>query len=121
VSTTRRLDVRVSKVVDRVVVKVNLEQLDDPLSSKPLLMTHEHNPDSDPVSVDIHSGIENSDPVGGVARPAGHQVHQALLVVKEGQNGLSSCSCPKLGELKHPVLTQLGTSVYVGIIEALLQ
>jgi hypothetical protein len=39
VSTTRRLDVGVRQVVDRVVVKVNLEQLCDPLSREPLLLT----------------------------------------------------------------------------------
>jgi hypothetical protein len=50
VGTTRRLDVRVSQVVNRVVVKVNLEQLSYPLSGEPLLLTREHEPDREPVS-----------------------------------------------------------------------
>jgi hypothetical protein len=66
VSTTRRLDVRVSQVVNKVIVKVDLEQLCDPLSSEPLLLTHEHKSDNNPVSVDVHSGVKNSDPVGDV-------------------------------------------------------
>jgi hypothetical protein len=47
-------------------MKINLEWLYDPLSSKPLLLTHKHEPDSNPVSIDVHSGIENSDPDGDV-------------------------------------------------------
>jgi hypothetical protein len=69
--------------VDRVVVKINLEQLCDPLSSEPLLLTHEHKSDRELVSVDVHNGVEDSDPVGDVTRPPGHQVHQAPLVVEE--------------------------------------
>jgi hypothetical protein len=66
VSTTRRLDVRVSRVVNRVIVKVNLEQLSYPLSSEPLLLTHENEPEREPVSLDVHSGVENLYPVGNV-------------------------------------------------------
>jgi hypothetical protein len=64
---TRRLDIGVRQVVDRIIMKINLEWLCDPLSSEPLLLTHEHEPDSDPVSVDVHSGVEHSDPVGDVS------------------------------------------------------
>jgi hypothetical protein len=71
VNTTTRLDVGVSQVVDRVVMKVNLEQLCNPLSSEPLLLTYEHEPDSNPVSVDVHHGVEDSDPDGDVTRLPG--------------------------------------------------
>jgi hypothetical protein len=64
--STRRLDVRVSQVVNRIVVKVNLEQLFYPLSGEPLLLTHENEPDRETVSLDVHSGVENSYPVGDV-------------------------------------------------------
>jgi hypothetical protein len=37
------------------------------LSSEPLLLTHKHEPDSNPVSVNVHSGVEHSDPVGDVS------------------------------------------------------
>jgi hypothetical protein len=67
VCTTRRLDVGVRQVVDRIIVKINLERLCNPLSSESLLLTHEHEPDSDPISVDVHSGVEHSDPVGDVS------------------------------------------------------
>jgi hypothetical protein len=63
---TRRLDVRVSQVVNRVVVKVNLEQLSYPLSGEPLLLTQEHEPDREPASLDVHSGVEHSYPVWDV-------------------------------------------------------
>jgi hypothetical protein len=46
--------------VNRVAVKVNLEQLSYPLSGEPLLLTHEHEPDREPVSLDVHNGVENS-------------------------------------------------------------
>jgi hypothetical protein len=63
---TRRLDVRVSQVVDRVVVKINLEQLCNPLSSELLLLAHEHKSDRELGNIDVHSGVEDSDPVGDV-------------------------------------------------------
>jgi hypothetical protein len=66
VSTTRRLDVRVGQVVNRVVVKVNLKQLCNPLSVEPLLLTHKHELGRESVSLDVHSGVEDSYPVGDV-------------------------------------------------------
>jgi hypothetical protein len=52
---TRRLDVRVSQVVNRVVVKVNLEQLSYPLSGEPLLLTHEHEPERESQSASTYT------------------------------------------------------------------
>jgi hypothetical protein len=47
VSMMRSLDVKVSQVVDRVVLESYPKQLCDPLSSEPLLLTHEHELDGE--------------------------------------------------------------------------
>jgi hypothetical protein len=67
VSTTSRLDVGVGQVVNRVIVQINLKQLGNPLSSESLLLTHKHEPNEQPVSVHVDSGVEHSDPVGDIS------------------------------------------------------
>jgi hypothetical protein len=55
VSTTRRLDIGVGQVVNRVIMQINLKQLGKPLSSKSLPLTHKHEPNEQPVSIHVDS------------------------------------------------------------------